>query len=316
MRINPKSDEEVNPLEFCRDKEIVGVGHEIYIDRTYDTLEELKEAHREYEKEHYENRTRFKQDGDFSAELRYILKDIDEGDYIWVNRSNDFYLCRAKGEWDVAANQAKEEQEEYISNDIHNLHRAEWQKIPFSSVPGFVQRQFSGQFGTIAKMRDPINDTTRAMVEKLFKNGELTGEIPLSEVKKHVQEIPPQDVFDALGPTTTEDLVLLYLQSEGWKVIGSSLSSSQAEIECELVRSNESAVVQIKSGNSSVTPSDFEKYTDNSTVFFFVGDEKDLDSYDNIKQIAPANVTNYLVKNIKEAPRPILSEIQQIALKY
>jgi hypothetical protein len=84
MRINPKSDEGVNPPE-------------LYMDRTYDTLEELKEAHQEYEKGHYENHTGFKQDGDFFANLRYILKDIDEGDYIWVNRSNNFYLCRAKG---------------------------------------------------------------------------------------------------------------------------------------------------------------------------------------------------------------------------
>lgn len=98
MRINPNgAKKDAKPLEFCREEQIVGLGHDIYTDRTYDSFDEVKGAHWEYEREHYDNWTRFNNDGEtLNHELRYILDEINVGDYVWLNRKNDFYVCKIR----------------------------------------------------------------------------------------------------------------------------------------------------------------------------------------------------------------------------
>lgn len=313
MRLKPgAANDDSDPFDFCRQKEIVGVGHEIYLDRTYDDIEDVEEAHWNYEAEHYDpdNRSRFRQDEELDSDLRYILKEMEEGDYIWVNEKNTYALCKVTGDWEVLPNLPEDERDPYLKNDIQNFRFVDWRIIPFFAVPGFVRRQFSGSFGTIARMRDPIDDTTRALIERLFEQDEYhqRDEFILEEIQTYVKETPTDDLLNLLGPTATEDLVLLYLQDRGWKLVGSSLSSSQAKIECEMYRGDELGYVQVKSGNASVSPSKFKD--EDGTVFLFVGDTLDLESYDHIQQIDPDDVMKYLHKNVEEAPRDVLSGIQ------
>lgn len=315
MRLHPgAADDDATPFEFCKEKRIVGVGHEIYMDRTYGDIEDVKEAHWEYEAEHYDpdNRSRFRQDGEFDCDLRYILKEMEEGDYIWVNKENTFGLCRVTGGWEVLPNLPAEERDEYMKNDIQNFRFVDWTIIPYFAVPGFVRRQFSGRFGTIARMRKPINDTTRALIERLFEKDEYhqRDEFLFREIETYVQETPSDDLLNLLGPTATEDLVLLYLQDHGWKLVGSSLSTTQAKIECEMYRGDELGYVQVKSGDASVKPSNFEDH--DGTVFLFVGEDLNLNSYNHIHQIQPDDIVEYLHENVEEAPRDVLSGIQDV----
>lgn len=316
MRLSPGSaDDDACPFEFCREKEIVGVGHEIYMDRTYEDIEEVEKAHWDYEAEHYdpENRSRFRQDGELSSDLRYILKEMEEGDYVWVNKENTFGLCKVTGDWEVLPNLPEEKRDRYMKNDIQNFRHVDWTIIPYFAVPGFVRRQFSGQFGTIARMRKPINDTTRALIERLFEQDEYSrrDEFLWKEIQTYIEKTSPDDLLNLLGPTATEDLVLLYLQEQDWKLVGSSLSTTQAKIECEMYRGGELGYVQVKSGSASVDPSNFENH--DGTVFLFVGDDLNVESYDHIHQIDPNDVMDYLHKNIQEAPRDVLSGIQDVA---
>jgi len=315
MRLSPgDADDDATPFEFCREEKIIGVGHQIYTDRSYETLEEVTEAHWEYEADHYDpdNRSRFRQDGELAAELRYILEEMEEGDYIWVNSGNTFGLCKVTGGWDVLPNVPEEKQNRYMKNDIQNFRQVEWTIVPYFAVPGFVRRQFSGQFGTIARMRKPITDTTRTLIENLFEKNEYNqrDEFLVEEIKPYIEETSPEKLFNLLGPTATEDLILLYLQDQGWKLVGSSLSSTQAEIECEMYRGEELGYVQVKSGSESVDPSEFEDH--DATVFLFVGEELELDSYGHIYQIDPEDVMTYLHENVQEAPRDVLSGVQNV----
>jgi hypothetical protein len=237
---------------------------------------------------------------------------MEEGDYVWVNKENTYGLCKVTGDWEVLPNIPEEERDPYLKNDIQNFRYVDWQIIPYFAVPGFVRRQFSGSFGTSARMRSPITDTTRALIERLFEKDEYheRDEFLFEEIETYIEETPADDLLNLLGPTATEDLVLLYLQDQGWKLVGSSLSSSQAKIECEMYRGDELGYVQVKSGNASVSPSKFQD--EDGTVFLFVGDDLDLESYDHIHQIQPDDVVEYLHKNVEEAPRVVLSEIQDV----
>lgn len=312
MRLLPNAkDPDANPFDFCRREGVVGVGHDIYRDRSYESLEEVEEALWDYEGEHYSSRSRFNQDDSLSSELRYILKEIEAGDYIWVNRGNTFGLCRVTGGWEVLPNLPEDEQSEYDRNDIQNFRDVEWRVIPYSAVPGFVRRQFSGQFGTLARMRDPINETTRALIERLFEAEDLERRdaFAFEDIREYLETTPADEILNLLGPIETEDIVLLYLQSKGWRLVASSLSTNQSEIECELVRGGEVAYVQVKSGNASVDPGDYKDY--DGTVFLFVGD--DVEPRENIQRVGEDNVVNYLRQNTEEAPRGILSAIQSVA---
>lgn len=315
MRLKPgAADDDATPFEFCQEKKIVGVGHEIYMDRTYETVKDVEEAHWEYEAEHYDpdDRDRFRQDEELDCDLRYVLKEMEEGDYIWVNKENTYGLCKVTGDWEVLPNIPEEERERYLENDIQNFRYVDWQTIPYFAVPGFVRRQFSGSFGTSARMRSPITDTTRALIERLFEKDEYhqRDEFLFPEIETYVKETPSDGLLNLLGPTATEDLVLLYLQEQGWKLVGSSLSSSQAEIECEMYRGDELGYAQVKSGSATVNPSDFESH--DGTVLLFVGDNLDLESYDHIHQIEADDVMAYLYENLRETPRDILSRIQDV----
>lgn len=307
MRINPNGAEnDANPLEFCKDEKIVGLGHEIYTDRTYDTFDEVKDAHREYEKEHYDNWMRFNNDDEtLYHELRYILDEINIGDYVWVNRKNDFYLCQITSGWRVAANVPEENRDDFLRNDIHNFRRAEWKEVDFEDVPGFIRRQFSTNFGSLTGMPS-LDNSQQKVVEQLFE-GTYERRVDTEKIKKQIRSTDPQKILDSLGPVEMEDLVLLYLQSKNWKIVGSSMSMNQAEIECELRRGEETGLVQVKSGKASVDPSKFTDYT--GSVLLFVGADLNLESYPSISQIPPKDVAEYLLTNIEEVPREILSEI-------
>lgn len=156
----------------------------------------------------------------------------------------------------------------------------------------------------------PINETTRTVIERLFDQDELNrrDEFILEEIETYVDHTPSRELLDLLGPEATEDLVLLYLQSRGWKLVSSSLGSNQAEIECEMVRGGDLGYVQVKSGNASVDPDDYVAY--DGSVYLFVGDELDLDAYDEVTQIVPERVVAYLSENLVEVPREVLSQIQ------
>lgn len=314
MRLLPgDSQDDADPFSFCHEEKIIGVGHKIYMDRSYETLDDVKQAHKEYESEYFpNNQSRFLQDGRLDSELRYILEEMEEGDYVWVNRNNTFGLCKVTGDWEVLPNLPEKEWEQYKRNDIQNFREVEWTMVPYKAVPGFIRRQFSGSFGTITRIRDPINDTTRALIQRLFEQDTFhqRNEFLFKEIAEWVQEHSSEDILRLLGPTATEDLVLLYLQDQGWKLVGSSLSSSQAEIECEMFRGDRLGYVQVKSGKSSIDPADFETY--DGTVFLFVGNQLNPGLYDHVHQIDPDEVKVYLQENVEEAPRDVLSAIQDI----
>lgn len=315
MRLDPgDADEGTDPFEFCKDEEVIGVGHRIYADRSYETLDQVKQAHWEYEAEYYDpnNRSRFNNDETLDHELSYILEDMEEGDYVWVNRGNRYALCRVSGDWEVMPNVSQEDRERYDAHDIQNFREAEWSEIPYFAVPGFVRSHFSGPFGTIKRMRTGVNHSTRDLIERLFEQDEYDqrDKFNLDAIEAYIDEATTQELTDLLGPIGTEDLVLLYLQSNGWKLVGSSMSKNQAEIECEMHRGDEVGYVQVKSGNATIDPSDFEDYE--GTVYLFAGDDMDLGSYESICQISADDVFTYLRENTEEAPHEVLSEIEAV----
>lgn len=300
MRLEPQgADEDANPFEFCRENEIIGVGHELSRDQSVQKLEDVKQAHKDY------HSGRVKDNGSLIAEIRYMLE-MDEGDYVWINQRNEYHLCRVLSNWRVSANQSEDDYRIHDFNDIHNYRHVEWKRIPQPFVPGPIQRRFVGSFGTLTIM--DLDDETLQKTDQLFQAVDLDTSSKIDDdlIKTEIYQLGSREFFKKLGATETEDIVLNFLQSRGWKIIKSSTSRSTAEIECELKRGPDRAYVQVKSGHGDIDPSKYEKYTGLGHVFFFTLADFDVGSHLAMTKIDPSDVKEYVDNNVLEIPDDVL----------
>lgn len=316
MKLQPgDADDGTNPYEFCKQEEVIGVGWHIERGRTYETVEDVYDQHYKVAQRRAEEGkdvTRLLADNRLETAIRYILKKVDEGDYVWVNEGSDFALCRAR-EWDVLPNLPEEKADEYDKRDIQNFRYVDWVDIPYALVPGYVRRKFSRPFGTICEMDKGINDDSKAVIESLHSHEELDTEDSLN--RKHIAEkisaADTQRVFDVLGPTETEDIVLSYLQSEGWRIIKSSTSDSEAKIECEMRREENGESVlgylQVKTGDAGLNPDSYQEYADAGEMIFFLESGVDVEGRDSMSKITPEEIHEYIVSDVNYLPNePLL----------
>lgn len=320
-----------DPYEFCKNDEILGIGwgyntdqfSEKYLNQI-DTISDVEAAidrHNEiedlYKKRNGDDYTpsRVKQNGDLQASLRYMVSGMSEGDLVWVNEGSEFAVCRVCGDWEVDINQSGKKQTQHARNDIRNFRRAEWKVVPYTMVPGFVKRRFAGQGSTLSKMH--IEDEQKAISEQIFSVADFNESADglVESVKTKLNHDHNTDsIFEILDPIEIEDVVLLSLQSRdnGWSIIKSSTSSSEADVECELRRVSgdgvERAFVQVKSGDATVKPDAYEEKAEHGHVFLFSQSPLTV-SNENMSAISPIDVLTFMQENPGYLPDPVLLKL-------
>ena len=122
-------------------------------------------------------------------------------------------------------------------------------------------------------------------------------------------------LFSILDADDTEELVLDYLQSNGWRITKYSTGDSQAKYECELRRvtngGREAGFIQVKSGDASLSPDEYHDLADQGHVFFFNSPSDDGQQRLTVDQngmtvIDPENLADYLLENAEWLPIPTL----------
>jgi len=303
------------PYEFCREESIVGVGWKPG-DQTYNTVEEIHEAFRQKairRSEQGKGTEEILSDGRLNAALRYILKEMDSGDFVWVNDKNEFALCKVLGEWEVTQNLPTEERERYQRRDIQHFRPVDWVDIPYSLVPGFVRRKFLRPFGTMSKMNKGINDDSKQIIQSLHSQQEFESgkSLDRTTIANKLEQTETDRIFDILGPNETEEIVFNYLQSEGWRIDISSTGDTQAVIECEMMREDEDSSVlgylQVKTGSAGVDLDSYKKYADTGEMIFFVEKGVDVKNRQNMHAIDPETIHDYMITDINYLPsEPLL----------
>lgn len=319
MKLQPGGAEDwTDPFEFCREEGIIGVGWAIDDENEYETFDEVYEAHEEVVQRRTENgkkTERILNDGRLKAPLRYILREIDVGDYVWVNEKNQFVLCKVQSGWEVTSNLPEEKCERYKSRDIQHFRHADWVDIPYPLVPGYVRRKFSRSFGTATEMKKGINADSRQILASLHARDDIEadGSLDRELIAEKIESAELKRVFDILGPTETEDIVISYLQSEGWRIIKSSTSSSEAKIECEMRTEKDSTSVlgylQVKTGSASLDPEAYEEYADAGRMIFFVESRIDVANKERMSAITPEELHEYMVENHNYLPYDTLLKL-------
>ncbi|MDE3075035.1 MAG: hypothetical protein KGJ86_06360 [Chloroflexota bacterium] len=173
-----------------------------------------------------------------------LAKQVEEGDLMWTrDRLGRYWLCQVTGPWRYDAS------DESRRLDLYNVRPCKWLARSFRDydVPGAVVTGFTGVGQTLRRLGD--HPTAIRVSELLWARESGAGVTMLPAT-------PDQAMRDLLDPTDVEDVVLLYMQQQGWLLIPSSRMHDTPMYEAALRHkdSGELAVVSVKSGRSNPVP--------------------------------------------------------------
>ena len=301
-------------FEACREAEVIGTGWDPQT--SCDSPDEIEEAHKQI--------GRTIKNEDLRHELRYIVKEMNDTsedsppDYVWVNEGSKFALCKITSEC-TTSHDVSESLRRKLTNkkgtQIHNIRHVEWTDVPVEFVPGYVKRKFTGRFGALNKMDKGVDDDAKRVIKKLHAVDDFKGEkeLKIEDMESSLESIEVDKLFNVFDADDTEELVLDYLQSQGWRITKYSTGDSQAKYECELRREangkREAGFVQVKSGNASLDANDFHNLADQGQVFLFSSpagrDQPDI-THNSITMIDPEVLVDHLRENVRWLPTPTL----------
>lgn len=215
--------------EYCRVTGLVGVGWGLSKLRHHSRLERVLAALRE----------RNWPAG--AATISRLANDVQVGDLMWTRDSlGRYWLCEVTGPWRF------DKSPESVRLDLYNVRPARWLMTPFRDfdVPGAVVRSFTGVGQTLRRLGNHPEATR--VTELLWAQG-ADPSVPFEPLS------PAQAMADILDPIDVEDLVLLFLQSQGWVLLPSSRMHDTPMYEAALRRvgTGDVAVVSVKSGESN-----------------------------------------------------------------
>lgn len=190
---------------------------------------------------------------------------LQKDDLVWTRDLKGFYyLCRVTGSPYAYCDEEL---------DIGALAPVEAHSVG-TSIPGNITSRFTraGRSPTIERM---ANDAITIYSMSLYND----------IVGKTVYEIPKEnkhDLFEFLPPLDLEELVIDYLQIKyDYYLCKNSVAKNDTtiKVECELFPrkkdGNVPAVVQVKGGDASVPPSDFDEYVAaGKHVFLFFSNQR------------------------------------------
>lgn len=226
-RINIKtgSQEGTDPRQFCINKQVLGIGWpidtDVYVDwETYYRIAEEK---------YYKTR-----DKGWWPAINAIKNRMSINDLCWTrDRSGVYYLGRLIGDWEYKRDK------DHVAADVVNIRRCEWRKIGTAdAVPGKIINSFIPS-RTVQEVKD---ETIAAFSQFLYNS--LSNEYKYSLTKVDT------DIFSLLSAEDCEDIIGLYLQDIGYRIIPSSCKDDTLAYEFVLKHKEtfETAVVQVKNG--------------------------------------------------------------------
>lgn len=190
---------------------------------------------------------------------RYIHKWMSPGDLVWTrDPSGQYYLARVKSGWEYWT--TKESRD--LDIDIANVFRCELRQVDIDDVPGKV----------VACFRAPRTFQEIADARAREYSKYLWNELDQSD-DYDVDTEAYRDVFMMLEAEEVEDVVFLYLQHRGWRVVPHSRKRDSMTFEylCVDPSSGNVAGTQVKTGAATLEPAGFVR-DDLDKVFLFQSD--------------------------------------------
>ena len=243
ININPDSRPGIDPRKFCIDEKILGVGwrvdHEGPVDwETYNRLA----------------KTKYQNDNGWTKALNAIKERMKQDDLCWTRDLHGlYYLGRVVGEWMYCCD------EKHSEADVVNYRNCSWEMPGLvDSVPGKVVNSFIPN-STI----QAVHDDSALRYSQFLYNKLSNSRVYPSESINGLENI-----FSLISSEDCEDIVGLFLQEKGYKLIASSCKASTATYEFVLIdNKGNKAVAQVKQGDVDLNVEDYSGLP--SKVFLF-----------------------------------------------
>lgn len=276
IHIRPRGGEANHELssEYCLNNNVLGVGWGVKAESGIDWEEYKQLAEKEY--------------GDINR-VQYLYERLTKDDFIWTRDTNaNYYLAKVISGWEYCTNP------EAIRADILNIVRCEdiFQIESIDQTPGKVKACFCrGQaIRRIGNERDGSGEAILEYSKYLWSKFKKTPYTPSGKITS--------SIFDFLDSEQTEDVIFIYLQKNGWIVIPNSRRADTMRYEFYMIneKTKERGVVQVKTGNTSLTPKDWADSQEKVFLFqakgFYEGEQ-----CNNVACIQPDEINEFIVNN-------------------
>lgn len=279
MHIRPKggASKSKKSFEYCISSGLLGVGWR------------ANEVDTSLEWEDYVSSFREHQTHKLPSRVSYIRKRIKVDDLVWTrDTSGKYYVAKVLSGWEYLAS------DEARAVDIVNVFRCDFVAIEdVDQVPGKVISNFRAS-RTIQSVSNPdIEHYTRWLWNKLSKTNHF-------QLDRHERK---NSFFDYLNDEDIEDIIFVKLQIDGWIVVPGSRKKDTMKYEFYLINrcTGERAIVQAKSGNTKLTPSNWEHWKERVFLFQSNGLYEGIVS-DKVTCLKPKEVNKFVIENLKFLP--------------
>jgi hypothetical protein len=272
---------------YCLHEQVLGVGWQTYSDKMISTWEEYEaEANQQH---------------DDLSRVRYLKQCVKEDDLIWTRcTSGRYYLAKVASEWEYFTNDRAKDA------DIVNVVRCKILKVAaIDDVPGKVVACFRPTRAIQAIAGDDMRQYSQHLWNKLSETNYYA-----------LSENVGGSIFPFLGSDATEDVIFIYLQTQGWLVVPNSRKADTMSFEFYLIHheTRERAVVQIKTGNTSLNSNEW--IDRGERVFLFQSNGPYFgETRESVVCIPPAEIETFMMENRDLLPGSIVYWMDHVGLR-
>ena len=235
------------------------------------------------------------------SRVRYLHDNIKPKDLIWSRDADGkYYLAKVDPPSSVVTDSGLAW--EYYDTaagrdaDIVNVVRCRILPVPTADdVPGKIVACFRP-----SRTIQSIADETAVLYSHLLWN-----QITKSE-DYSLPDLQRCDIFSFLDAETTEDVIFIYLQCEGWVVVPNSRKADTMRYEFLAIHrdTHARALVQVKTGNTPLDTDSWSRFPE--TVFLFQAHGIYTGSpAANVIQLLPQTIKNFMEERFEILPRSV-----------
>lgn len=244
LNIKTGSIDGIDPRKFCLSRGILGVGWAVDAEGSVD-----------WDRYYELGKSKYYHTGDkgWWPAVNAVKNRMEANDLCWTRDWDGvYYLGRIIGDWHYVGD------EDHLKADVVNVRECDWKKIgTIDAVPGKVVNSFIP-----ARTVQVVDDGAVNELSKYLYNKH-------SDLFKYPLAPNDGDIFSLLSAEDCEDIVGLYLQGLGYRMIPSSCKADTAAYEYVMKHSvnHLTAVAQVKNGCVDLNVDDFKNLS--AEVYLF-----------------------------------------------
>lgn len=233
------------------------------------------------------------------SSVRLLYERVRPNDLIWTRDTNGkYYLAQVQSAWKYL------DTEDGRNADIVNVVRCKIKPVEkVDDAPGKIVACFIP-----GKTLQPIKNPAMVSYSQLLWN-----QLAKSE------DYPPQarsdhSIFTYLDWETTEDIIFIYLQIQGWLVISHSRKANTMSYEFAAIHpdTKKRAIVQVKTGNTELNRDDWKDHPETVFLFQTNGNYRGSEAPENAICLMPNDIENFIRAYLQVMPGAVQRWIRHL----